>query len=106
MYPTPSAAEGFGRRKADPNKKRTNGLQTIVAAMYPTPRIGDATGGTTSNESQRRKKRKLVDVFPRDGGPLNPRFVEWLMGWPIGWTDLEPLATDRFQLWLEKHGCG
>ena len=35
-------------------------------------------------------------------GQLNPSWVEWLMGWPIGWTDLKPLETDRFrsvQLW-------
>jgi site-specific DNA-cytosine methylase len=33
---------------------------------------------------------------------LNPSWVEWLMGWPIGWTDLKPLVTDKFhsvQLW-------
>lgn len=24
---------------------------------------------------------------------LNPRFVEWLMGWPLGWTDFGPVAT-------------
>ena len=23
------------------------------------------------------------------GGTLNPRWVEWLMGFPDGWTDLE-----------------
>ena len=23
-------------------------------------------------------------------GQLNPPWVEWLMGWPIGWTDLKP----------------
>lgn len=33
---------------------------------------------------------------------LNPDWVEWLMGWPIGWTALRPLATDRFRSWL--HG--
>lgn len=27
-----------------------------------------------------------------DGRRLNPLFVEWLMGFPIGWTGLEPLA--------------
>ena len=30
------------------------------------------------------------------GGALNPTWVEWLMGWPLGWTDLKPLATDKF----------
>jgi hypothetical protein len=29
------------------------------------------------------------------GGKLNPTWVEWLMGWPLGWTDLKPLATDK-----------
>lgn len=24
---------------------------------------------------------------------LNPQFVEWLMGWPIGWTEFEPVET-------------
>lgn len=24
---------------------------------------------------------------------LNPRFVEWLMGWPVGWTSLAPLSS-------------
>ena len=38
------------------------------------------------------------------GGQLNPNWVEWLMGWPIGWTDLKPLETDRFQSWLQQHG--
>ena len=27
---------------------------------------------------------------------LNPRFVEWLMGWPIGWTDFAPVETAWF----------
>jgi hypothetical protein len=27
------------------------------------------------------------------GGLLNPPWVEWLMGFPAGWTDLKPLGT-------------
>ena len=27
------------------------------------------------------------------GGALNPTWVEWLMGFPLGWTALEPSAT-------------
>ena len=37
-------------------------------------------------------------------GQLNPDWVEWLMGWPIGWTDLKPLETDKFQQWQHLHG--
>ena len=28
--------------------------------------------------------------------------VETLMGWPTGWTALQPLATDRFRQWLRS----
>jgi len=35
---------------------------------------------------------------------LNPAWVEWLMGWPIGWTDLKPLAMDKFHKWRLSHG--
>jgi hypothetical protein len=36
--------------------------------------------------------------------PPNPPFLEWLMGWPIGWTETVALETDRFQSWLHSHG--
>ena len=38
------------------------------------------------------------------GGEYCPELPEWLMGWPIGWTDCEPLAMDRFQEWQRQHG--
>lgn len=37
-------------------------------------------------------------------GQLNPTWVEWLMGWPTGWTDLKPLETARFREWQQQHG--
>lgn len=37
-------------------------------------------------------------------GQLNPEWVEWLMGWPIGWTELGPLEMDRFHEWQQQHG--
>jgi hypothetical protein len=39
-----------------------------------------------------------------NGGQLNPTWVEWLMGWPLGWTDLKQSATGRFQAWQRQHG--
>jgi hypothetical protein len=38
-----------------------------------------------------------------DGGQLNPEWVEWLMGWPIGWTELKPLEMDKFREWQQQH---
>jgi len=35
---------------------------------------------------------------------LNPLFVEWLQGFPIGWTAFEPLETAWFQTWRRQRG--
>ena len=37
-------------------------------------------------------------------GPLHPNYAEWLMGFPIGWTGLQPLETQSYQQWQQKHG--
>lgn len=39
----------------------------------------------------------LLDACLRIGGRLNPEWAEWLMGWPIGWTGLQPLETVKYQ---------
>ena len=46
--------------------------------------------------------REFVRVF----GKPDPTNHEWLMGWPIGWTDLKPLAMDKFQSWRQRHFSG
>jgi hypothetical protein len=46
-----------------------------------------------------------VGLADQVGGSLNPMWVEWLMGWPLGWTDLKPLAMDRCQHARLKHGA-
>jgi len=38
------------------------------------------------------------------GGQPNPQWIEWLMGWPIDWTDCAASATDKFQQWCNSHG--
>lgn len=43
----------------------------------------------------------LPDVV---GGQLNPRWVEWLMNWPRGWTNLEAVKNEDFQEWLAQTG--
>jgi len=68
---------------------------------FPTPQASDHRDrGNMSNPSiQRRadkgKQLNLSMVAHPNSGQLNPTWVEWLMGWPIGWTDLKPLETDK-----------
>lgn len=37
------------------------------------------------------------------GARLNPEWVEWLQGFPMGWTDLKPLAIHKYREWLQQH---
>jgi hypothetical protein len=67
----------------------------------PTPLARDWRSGKVSEATMQRNSRPLSEKI---GGKLNPQWVEWLMGWPIGWTDCEPLATDKFQQWRLSHG--
>ena len=77
---------------------------------FPTPQASDCRDrGNMSNLSIQRRAKKgkqlnLSMVAHPTSGQLNPTWVEWLMGWPLGWTDLKPLAMDRFQSWQQQHG--
>ena len=118
-YPTPATrdyrspnlkpyAERGGGKKGEqlPNAIRHGG--TEIRRTWQTPTAGDVRGGHTSRGGARKNELLLVgqakDASGQTDGQLNPFWVEWLMGWPIGWTDLKPLAMDRFQQWLEHHG--
>jgi len=72
--------------------------------MWPSPRTRGLCGGTGHKEMliQKIGKEEGVKIF--NGGTLNPTWVEWLMGWPIGWTDLKPLEMVKCQQWLQQHG--
>ena len=45
-----------------------------------------------------------VTLEAKVGGVPNPKFVAWLMGWPINWTSLRVSATDKFRQWCASHG--
>lgn len=56
----------------------------------------------TTATAARTVKVKDLTVEIR-GREYCPELPEWLMGWPIGWTDYAPLAMDRFQEWRQQH---
>jgi site-specific DNA-cytosine methylase len=79
-------------------------LETVVGRRtWPTPTAHNAKETNAPSEAMRNEPT----LASRVGGHLNPTWVEWLMGWPLGWTDLKPLETDKFQSWLRAHlgGC-
>lgn len=79
----------------------SNLAEQVAARMLPTPMANDAKNNGGPGQ-QARKSPQLGAVV---GGALNPPWVEWLMGWPVGWTDLKPLETDKFRSWLQLHSA-
>ena len=76
-------------------------LKKRQQSTYPTPTAHDARdSGLSPSQFLRRSTTLPVAV----GGSLNPNWVEWLMGWPPGWTDYAPLEMDKYRQWLRLHG--
>jgi DNA (cytosine-5)-methyltransferase 1 len=68
---------------------------------FATPQAPDFRTGQQSRWENPERTRNLNDQI---GGQLNPTWVEWLMGWPVGWTDCGASATAKFHQWLRSHG--
>lgn len=86
LWPTPKAII-----RGDCQSERNRHTPDLAAAviMYPTPttpRPHD-TESTVGRYIQSQNQKDLTFAVAQQGGQLNPDWVEWLMGLPIGWTD-------------------
>jgi len=113
-YPTPRSSDA--KRGNSPSERRRNDpcLASIVHGGTsirqtwgtPTAQIAEKCGG----RHRGRADTLASQIAEREGlnqmstGQLNPEWEEWLMGWPIGATGLQPLEKDRFQRWWRLHG--
>lgn len=120
LWPTPTVfqplrgnhdepVEVYQQRVQDHKDGKTKGKPGpslgIAVRMWPTPTAGDAksSGSRNTATSKARPGVSLVDAVRGDGGKgrrnspsigsLNPNWVDWLMGYPAGWTDLGASAT-------------
>ena len=109
FWPTPrscSAMTATITPENSHNPKRFRNLETIVGRRtWPTPQASDNRDRGCMEDpvvKRRIKIGKQVGLTTqvkqtKQSGSLNPMWVEWLMGWPVGWTDLKPLETDKFR---------
>ena len=83
-WPTPKS-EPSGPDYARATRPDSGGddLATAVGRLWRTP---DANPGNYRLQGNSRQSKSLNAIH---GGSLNPTWVEWLMGFPLGWTDLE-----------------
>ena len=114
-WPTPTVAhlrnhneqpENYDKRVQDWKDGKTKGKPGISlgvavkkAENFPTPTAREPNDiglnlnrGRYSNDTLTRKVSNLEGL--QRGGRLNPQWVEWLMGWPIGFTELEDAGME------------
>ena len=116
-FPTPTTTDCREMSQSAAKMAIKKGQQVRLAGairLWPTPSATDFKGSPslavvnaraeTSPRGVRLPEHVAKVEQAEVGGKLNPMWVEWLMGWPIGWTDLKPLAMDKFLPWRQKHG--
>ena len=79
--------------------KSPDELTPAAQRMWATPRAADANGSKVPPG-----KQGGLGLNQQAGGKLSADWVDWLMGWPIGHSGLEPLATAKFRQWQHAHG--
>ena len=103
MFPTPTTQDSKndgGPSQFDRNTIPLNAHVKIWPTTSATPR-GAHTGeraGQVSENGKTRTSAKGIKFGATlqtavGSGSLNPTWVEWLMGYPIGWTDLKDSET-------------
>jgi hypothetical protein len=97
LLATPTATAN----QADPAMRKWRSCKNFQDAMLPTPTCHNAKEGDYPAERARNTPLLATHV----GGKIHPHFTEWMMGWPQGWTDLKPLAMDRF-LYAQQQRSG
>ena len=129
-WPTPNARDHFPPHSPEriaAMKALGHGMSDLpdAAAMWRTPTDDSRRGGAQSGAKRLAGGHTMnlqdqVMDFPsarpdpetsRDGEPsspprrsLNPLFVEWLMGWPPGWTSFA-CSEMAFTRWQQRMRC-
>ena len=104
-WPTPATRDYKGVSGKGRQKRKGNPADTLpnAIAQYPTVTANENASGTPAGNMQ-----KMLGNDPRvrgetpeqwSKGALNPTWVEWLMGWPIGWTSMEPITALDWRDW-------
>ena len=92
------------RSLQDVRRSITSAVGCGLSEQVPTPTVCGNYNRKGASKTSGDGLATYVKNMLAIGGQLSPPWVEWLMGWPIGWTDLSALETDKFQQWRRSHG--
>lgn len=93
MWPTPRSADGMVNNLKFPPREARGRLEDAVAnSVWPTPTAtmhkGSSPKAMTRASGASRRNDRLDFAVEQGSGALNPEWVEALMGFPIGYTDI------------------
>lgn len=97
MWPTPTVNDAINSSLPKSQIKRKQLVGEIMRAqLYPTPTTGAGMCGGTGNYQKLKELEAAGQITEEErrsmaagnGGQLNPDWVEWLQGFPIGWTEV------------------
>lgn len=91
-YPTPCAHDAMCTQSTKPHGWIVNGREAqrrlndmAIRMTYPPREMNKQFDTPTVHGDGGSGRKGNVPKF----GQLNPDWVEWLMGWPVGWTDAD-----------------
>ncbi len=101
LMPTPTANDATNWTMPKSQLKRKGNLTIAITRleMLPTPIATEQEKMSTGSlwrkvvMKEGRDSQSMESMNP-PGGKMNPVFVEWLMGWPLGWTELERVGME------------
>lgn len=97
-WQTPCAAHRSGGNRSAYEGAPFRPALAAEVKIWSTPKASDADRGDCLSERGRNSPSLVSETSPEDlsqrSGPLNPAWVEALMGFPLGWTDPGPPAAE------------
>jgi hypothetical protein len=92
MYPTPTARDHKDSTVSKSHQNRnSDSLPIKMMKMYGTPKAQDNRAALWDRRKGNLGEQVHGENNAREtGGRLNPHFVEFLMGYPMNWTKIEP----------------
>lgn len=96
FWPTPTTQDGENDGGPSQYKRNSIPLNALVK-KFPTPQASMMTEADMEQAKFAGNSPNRPKYCNAGKGSLNPDWVEFLMGWPIGWSSLEPLKK---LIWL------
>jgi len=86
--------------RAEAEQMLQGSMEPARMSAWPTPTQQDGENNGGASQYERNPVPLNAAAKPQgDTGQLNPDWVEWLMGWPIGWTSLDPIQELNWLGW-------